>query len=131
MSASNLVVKLLRFFRMFIPQSQHSFLLSVHRASRQPLERGAKQQKVIPLPHRVVRRARKIDKNFLARAQVCIKLPHALLLYLLVMLAADHENWDLRLGNNIGVPAPSGDQWSTAHAGAPRGSAGSDLIISD
>src|SRR6266853_5047994 len=122
MSASNLYVELLRFFRVFISQSQHSFVLSVQRASRQPLERGAKQQKVIPLPHRVMRRARKIDENFLARAQVCIKLAHALLLYLLVMLAAYHENWDLRLGNNVGIPAPSGEQRSTAHAGAPRGS---------
>src|SRR5260370_29545903 len=77
---------------------------------------------MIPLPHRVVRRARKIDENFLARAQVCIKLAHSLLLYLLVMLAADHENWDLRLGNNVGVPAPGGDLRSTAHTGTPRGS---------
>src|SRR5258705_10181176 len=77
---------------------------------------------MIPLPHCVVRRAREIDENFLARAQVCVKLAHALLLYLLVMLAAYHENWDLRLGNNLGIPAPGSNQRSAAHAGSPGGS---------
>ena len=37
-----------------IPEPEHSLLRAVHGAGRQPLERRAEQQQVIPLPHRVV-----------------------------------------------------------------------------
>src|SRR4029453_1257847 len=50
-----------------IPETKHAFFRPIHRALRQPLERGTEQQRVVLLPHRIVRRTSKVDKNLLTR----------------------------------------------------------------
>src|SRR5260370_3209538 len=112
--------KSLGLFRVLVSHALHSFLLSVDRSSRQPFERRAKQEQVVLLPRRVMRRTGKIDEYLLVRPKVRVEFPHPLWRYLFVMLAADHKRRDLCLGHHFRVPTPSGDLWRASHTRTPR-----------
>src|SRR5262245_56732637 len=60
-----------------VTEPQRAFFHSVHRTLRQPLERRLEENRVRPLPHRVVRRAAEIDEDFFAGAEVHVELADA------------------------------------------------------
>src|SRR5262245_40369596 len=59
-----------------ISKFQHSRLRPVNGALRQPLQRRAEHQEMIAFPHRVVRRAGKVDEHLVPGAEIGVELAH-------------------------------------------------------
>src|SRR4051812_15500855 len=92
---------------LVVAEPQHAAFRAADRAVSQPLERCAKQDRVVHLPHRVMRRAREIDEHLLRRREIRIQLSDALWRHLLVVDAGDHQRWRLALADHRRVPSPA------------------------
>src|SRR5512138_2035481 len=57
-----------------IAELQHAVLPTVDGALLEPFERRLEQEEVVPLPHRVVRRAGEVDEDLVRRPQVGVVL---------------------------------------------------------